>query len=311
MSEVMSEPGCLLCGGATDIVLDGVADLRFGAPGTWHISRCQRCGLEQTGPRPTGPELKTLYETFYNYGGESGTNYTGWRDRFFASPLYRLVLKIDGDMSFHEERGSGRLLDVGCNEGRNLVFYRQAGFKPEGLELNAHAAEAARRRGFMVYESDLTQLKPSLPFDRVVLSNVLEHMLDPRATLAAVKRLLVPGGEVWISLPNRDSWQRALFGRRWINWHVPFHIAHFDAESLARLLTEAGFEVTSLRHISPAQWAAQSAIAAIFPAQPRAHRSVPLVGALMLLIRGLLFPLLWLGNRAGRGDCLVIKARRR
>lgn len=306
----MSEPACLLCGGATAVVLDGVVDRRFGSPGTWRISRCGACGLEQTTPRPTGPELKTLYETYYNYGGEKGTRYTGWRDRFFASPLYRLVLKIDGDMSFHEERGSGRLLDVGCNEGRNLVFYREAGFKPEGLELNAHAAEAARRRGFMVYETDLAHLTPSLPFDRLVLSNVLEHMLDPRATLADVRRLLVPGGEVWISLPNRKSWQRRLFGRCWINWHVPFHITHFDAKSLTRLLKESGFEVVSLCNISPALWVAQSTIATLFPDRPRAHRSAPLLGSLILFARGLLFPLLWLGNRLGRGDCLVVKAKR-
>lgn len=306
----MSEPACLLCGAATHTVFDGIADLRFGSPGTWHIVRCGACGLEQTAPRPTGTELKTLYETYYNYGGEKGTRYTGWRDRFFASPLYRLILRIDGDMSFHEERGSGRLLDVGCNEGRNLVFYRRAGFTPEGLELNAVAAEAARRRGFMVHETDLAHLKPSLPFDRVVLSNVLEHTLDPRATLADVKRVLAPGGEVWISLPNRRSWQRSLFGRRWVNWHVPFHITHFDADSLGRLLKESGFEIVRLADISPALWLAQSTIATLFPKRPRAHRSAPLLGALMLFARGLLFPLLWLGNRVGRGDCLVVKARR-
>lgn len=306
----MSEPACLLCGAATHTVFDGIADSRFGSPGTWHIVRCGTCGLEQTAPRPTGAELKTLYETYYNYGGEKGTRYTGWRDRFFASPLYRLILRIDGDMSFHEERGSGRLLDVGCNEGRNLVFYRRAGFTPEGLELNAVAAEAARRRGFMVHETDLAHLRPSLPFDRVVLSNVLEHTLDPRATLADVKRVLAPGGEVWISLPNRRSWQRSLFGRRWVNWHVPFHITHFDADSLVRLLKESGFEIVRLAAISPALWLAQSTIATLFPKRPRAHRSAPLLGALMLVARGLLFPLLWLGNRLGRGDCLVVKARR-
>ncbi len=306
----MSEPACLLCGAATELVLEGVADLRFGSPGVWDIVHCRSCGFEQTAPRPTVPVLKTLYETFYNYGGEKGTRYTSLRDWFFGSPLYRLLLKVDGDISFHEERGTGRLLDVGCNEGRNLVFYRHAGFKPEGLELNAVAAEAARRRGFMVYETDLADLKPSLPFDRLVLSNVLEHMLDPRAALADVKRLLVPGGEVWISLPNRRSWQRSLFGRRWINWHVPFHISHFDADSLTRLLKESGFEIIASRDISPGVWMAQSMIATVFPHRPRAHRSAPLVGSLFLLARGALFPLLWLGNRLGRGDCLVVKARR-
>jgi hypothetical protein len=34
------------------------------------------------------------------------------------------------------------------------------------------------------------------------------------------------------------------------------------------------------------------------------------VAALTAVARGLLFPLLWWGNRRRRGDCLVVKARR-
>jgi SAM-dependent methyltransferase len=302
---------CLLCGAATRPVLDHVRDTRFASPGEWQIRRCATCGLEQTWPRPSGPELKTLYETYYNYGGESGTAYTSWRERLFLSPLYRWFLGLDGDVSFHTETGSGRLLDIGCNEGRGLVLYRQNGFTAEGLELNARAADVARSRGFRVYEEDIADLAPTLPFDYVVLSNVLEHALDPRRMLRDVRRILAAGGEVWISLPNRRSWLRALFGRAWINWHVPFHIVHFDRATLRRALHEAGFDIISERQVTPALWVALSAVAALFPGQPRMQRSVPLVAGLMAVARGLLFPLLWWGNRAGRGDCLVVKALRR
>lgn len=305
----MAEP-CLLCGGATRPSLTPVRDTRFASPGEWTILRCGTCGLEQTTPRPTGPELKQLYETYYNYGGESGTAYTGWREKLLMSPLYRGFLRIDGDVSFHTESGSGRLLDVGCNEGRGLVLYRSNGFKPEGLELNSRAAEVARRRGFMVYESDIEALQPSLPFERVVLSNVLEHALDPKKMLAAIRRLLVPGGEVWISLPNGRSALRTLFGRNWINWHVPFHIVHFDRDTLGRTLAESGFEVVEERQMTPALWVALSVIAALFPGKPRMQRQPLLVLMLMGLARLLLFPALWAMNRAGTGDCLVVKARR-
>jgi SAM-dependent methyltransferase len=301
---------CLLCGAATHPVLDSVRDTRFGSPGAWTILRCESCGLEQTAPRPTGPELKTLYETYYNYGGESGTAYTGWREKLLMSSFYRLFLRLDGDVSFHTAQGSGRLLDVGCNEGRGLVLYRRNGFKPEGLELNSRAAEVARSRGFMVYETDIAGLQPSLPFERVVLSNVLEHALDPQEMLGHIRRLLVQGGEVWISLPNRRSWLRQLFGRNWINWHVPFHIVHFDSATLRRALAETGFTVVEERQVTPALWVALSAIAAAFPGQPKMQRQPLLVVALMGIARGLLFPLLWAMNRSGRGDCLVVKARK-
>ena len=305
----MAEP-CLLCGGETRPVLMRVRDTRFASPGEWTILRCQACGLEQTTPRPTGPELKQLYETYYNYGGESGTAYTGWREKLLMSPLYRWFLRLDGDVSFHTQTGSGRLLDVGCNEGRGLVLYRANGFRPEGLELNSRAAEVARSRGFMVYESDIEALQPSLPFERVVLSNVLEHALDPKKMLGAIRRLLVPGGEVWISLPNRRSALRSFFGRDWINWHVPFHIVHFDGDTLRRTLAESGFEMVEERQVTPALWVALSTIAALFPGRPAMQRQPLLVMALMGIARGLLFPLLWAMNRCGSGDCLVVKARR-
>jgi SAM-dependent methyltransferase len=304
---------CLACGGATALVLEGVRDNRFGVPGTWSIRRCSRCALEQTDPVPSARELKALYEAHYNLARideSSAAAYGRKRERFLMSPLYQLMLRLDGDISFHGEKGSGRLLDIGCNEGRGLTLYRRNGFTPEGLELNSNAAAAARARGFVVHESDLHDFDPPQRFDRVVLSNVLEHATDPRAMLADVHRLLNPGGEVWISLPNNQSWLRRAFGRTWINWHVPFHITHFSAERLRGLLTESGFMVRSVRQVTPALWVAQSVITRLFPDQPEKLRSTALVAALMLVARGLFFPVLWLGNVTGRGDCLVVKARR-
>jgi hypothetical protein len=128
--------------------------------------------------------------------------------------------------------------------------------------------------------------------------------------LGDVHRLLKPGGEVWISLPNSKSWLRRLFGRDWINWHVPFHITHFSADRLRRLLSECGFSVVSEQQITPALWVAQSVIAWAYPGRVEKLRSTVPVAATMLVARGLLFPLLWLGNRLGAGDCLVMRARR-
>ncbi len=309
----MTPVSCLLCGGETSREIEGLIDNRFGAPGSWDVHRCRACGLDQTAPRPDAATLKHLYETYYNDGGATAARYAGWRERFLMSPLYRLFLKLDGDISFHGGRGAGRLLDVGCNEGRGLALYRANGFAPEGLELSRVAAAAARARGFTVHEVDIADFRPKAPFDRIVLSNVLEHALDPRAMVSHVRRLLAPGGEAWISLPNAESWLRRAFGRHWINWHVPYHIVHFTQARLAALLAEQGFEIVDAHHITPALWVAQSAIVFSFagrPDQARRLRSTILVAALMALARGLLFPLLWLGNRLDRGDCLVVKARR-
>src|SRR6185437_247955 len=126
-------------------------DTRFGIPNLFALARCSGCGLEQTCPRLLDAELTQLYERYYNYGGERQTlQYSRWRERFLFSGWYRMWMRLDGDLSFHSIRGRGRLLDVGCNEGRGLMLYRANGYQAEGLEINPAAAEVARARGFAV-----------------------------------------------------------------------------------------------------------------------------------------------------------------
>jgi len=101
---------------------------------------------------------------------------------------------------------------IGCNEGRGLQIHRANGFEAEGLELNEVAAEEARAKGLTVYAEAVEDFQPEQPYAVVVLSNVLEHSLDPRNMLFHVQRILKPGGKVWISCPNSRSWLRYVFG---------------------------------------------------------------------------------------------------
>jgi 2-polyprenyl-3-methyl-5-hydroxy-6-metoxy-1,4-benzoquinol methylase len=257
-----------------------------------------------------------MYERFYNFQQEDTTRYTRRRSQLVRSGGYRAWVRLDGDISFVLRTGRGRrLLDVGCNEGRNLELYERSGFRPEGVETNPLAAARAKERGCVVHIGDLANLgTDGGNYDVVVLSNVLEHVIDPSAMLDRVLQRLRPGGEVWISCPNAESTWRRLFGRSWINWHPPFHLTHLSAATLTSLLERSGFEIVEMKTLTPALWIAQSVAAALWgrPGVPTLQMRKPAIMApLMLSIRGLLFPLLWLQNRKGSGDCLVVTARRR
>jgi SAM-dependent methyltransferase len=302
---------CILCGSGIERVLSGLIDTRFGTPGSYEIHRCSNCGLERTWPVPSLAELKSLYEAQYNFGGETGTRYTRLREQFLMSFLYRLWIHIDGDISFHAKGGSGRLLDVGCNEGRGLRIYRGNGFQAEGLELNERAAMQARNAGFNVHTCLLGDYAAAASYDVAVLSNVLEHSLDPRQMLRDVHRILKSDGTVWISCPSGRSWLRKIFGRSWINWHVPFHIFHFSPETLRALLTDSGYKSVEIHQITPSLWVAQSFITWCFAKKDRKTKELrnPFLAVfLMLFARFILFPALWFGNRIGCGDCILAVA---
>jgi len=92
---------------------------------------------------------------------------------------------------------------------------------------------------------------------------------------------------------------------------VPFHISHFSAKSLRRLLTDAGFQNVETRQITPALWITQSCIARLFAREGKKNkqlRNPMLTLSLMVFARFILFPALWVGNRSGRGDCLLVSA---
>jgi SAM-dependent methyltransferase len=311
---ILEAVDCIVCAGPTGTSASGLFDTRFGIEGTFEVRRCVQCGLEHLYPVPGPDRLKDLYERFYNFSGERGTLYTTLREWFFSSVLYRLWIRLDGDISFHTRTGRGRLLDIGCNEGRTLKNYARNGFQAEGTELNETAAAVAREAGFTVFTGALDDFSPAVPYDVTVLSNVLEHALDPKAMLRSAHRLVKPDGQVWISCPNSQSWLRPVFRQWWINWHVPFHITQFSSSTLRHLLEDCGFRQVRIRQITPALWAASSIIALLFARKGRPTRQLRnplLIFPLVLLCRALLFPLFFWGNRTGRGDCLVAVATRK
>ena len=84
-----------------------------------------------------------------------------------------------------ETDSSARLLEVGCNVGRNLAYLRRAGFKNlEGIEINPHAVELLRERHPELSDvvvhvgaaEDLLARYPDDEFDLVFTMAVIEHI---------------------------------------------------------------------------------------------------------------------------------------
>ncbi|MFP5223877.1 MAG: methyltransferase domain-containing protein [Acidobacteriota bacterium] len=138
------------------------------------------------------------------------------------------------------------LLEVGCSAGQFLTHVAGM-FRCQGLELNDRCAAFVRERlGIPVHTQELSALGlPDASFDAVAAFQVLEHMADPRAFLLEARRLLKPGGRLFIEVPNLHDALRVL-------WKVPayrtfyFHEAHtfyFSAASLEKLFGQCGLNL--------------------------------------------------------------------
>ena len=222
-----------------DEVLDLLACPRCGGPLRRPLRRplrCASCGAEY-GDAGGVPELRldadarteTVRE-FYARAPFPGypprDSYPWLRARAERSELARL---LDQAIS-----GDARIAEVGCGTGQMSLFLATADRLVIGADLtraSLELAEDARRRygidRALFVETDLRS--PGLragAFDVVYSSGVLHHTPDPRASFAAVARLLRPGGTVVVGLYNayarlphrlRRGVAR-LTGFRWIPW---------------------------------------------------------------------------------------------
>jgi SAM-dependent methyltransferase len=103
----------------------------------------------------------------------------------------------------------GRVLDAGCGAGGGVARAkaRNPGWEVVGIERDPGLAARARRVCDRVLEGDLMRILPELSrggecFDALVFADVLEHLEDPIAALAAARRLAAPGAMLLVSVPN-------------------------------------------------------------------------------------------------------------
>lgn len=121
--------------------------------------------------------------------------------------FYRAAAEFVGDV------GDGAVLDAGCGTGDLLaeVQRRNPRARLLGMELAVSRVEAARRRLGPGADIRPGRLGGALPFapacaDRLLVTEVLEHLTDPAADLRHILRLLRPGGQALITFPNGDAW---------------------------------------------------------------------------------------------------------
>lgn len=134
-----------------------------------------------------------------------------------------------------------RILEIGCATGELAAAVRSQLpiSQYEGIELSP-AGDIARPHLNQLHTSPLPELLRTKSikgeFDLIIMSHVLEHLVDPGAELSAMRDVLSPKGVIFLEVPNRG-------GAR----GLPIddnrsHLHFFCATSLTRLVSNYGLE---------------------------------------------------------------------
>lgn len=183
---------------------------------------CERCGLHRQVLNMTEKELGYWYKDYQT------THYTHSYGEDKAAARKRLKnYKLKSGMC---------LLDVGCGNGAFVVEARKQKIKAVGQDISSSGCKTRS-----LYTGPLQDVMfPTDHFDVVTMHDVIEHMLDPKAALLEVRRILKQDGKLFLEWPN--FWESGK------HWKPIEHLWMFHPEQLGDLLLDCGFSNIRLKH---------------------------------------------------------------
>jgi 2-polyprenyl-3-methyl-5-hydroxy-6-metoxy-1,4-benzoquinol methylase len=234
---IKADFACRLCGGRQLYLYHSM-----GSDGRYRYFRCPRC-------------------TLVNYDLSTGLEQEHFDEPDKDPTDDRNPWNKDKDASFafvsRYVKPPGRLLDIGCGNGRLMYVARRAGWNVKGLELSRVMAKVVRERlGAPVVVADFLAVDPGAidaeRFDLISLRHVLEHLPDCVAAMRKLNSLLKPTGHLLIEIPNVESISKRLkrlltdLGLRKPEYPETMAIGHaneFCRRSFDFLLAKTGFEL--------------------------------------------------------------------
>lgn len=159
------------------------------------------------------------------------------------------------------------ILDVGCGDGSatQTAATRNGSHRFVGLDWSVPSLAQARERGLTVLGAELDAGLPvrSASVDVVVMSEVIEHLVDTDSAAQEAHRVLKPGGTLLLSTPNLAAWYnrgllavgvqpvfsevslRSVFGRP--GNQVAGHLRMFTRRGLVEFLAAYGLRTIRVR----------------------------------------------------------------
>lgn len=272
----------------------------------FQVRRCRSCGLGFTFPPPSEDQLAAAYPE--SYLGDTRRTL----EEYLAGTLQtsRSWRRETEKVRFVESHcAGGRILDVGCADGKFLWALSADRWQRWGVERSAETVRIVQERlsdlkllAGGIFNRDLQESS----FDVITLWHVLEHLPEPERTIERLAALLRPEGTLIVVVPNLSSLQARLFGRYWYGLDLPRHLFHYSPATLERLMTGAGLICDERFFFSPDANFHHLKHSFLGWSRGRLGSSVP-----YYLLKWALFPLQALERITGRYGMLGVLARKR
>lgn len=248
----MSKTKCIICHNSTSLHTSNLFDDRYGAEGHHDIYRCNSCGFGRTHPGLGKSAIGKFYAKHYPLSKISAP---ALLKRAKVEKAFTAWFTGRNNTTHWYANKGESVLDVGSGSGISLIEISMLEAIPYGVEPDPNAQKLAKTLKLNVHEGFITDNPfKGKKFDLITASQVIEHEPDPLNFLIALRKKLKKNGRGILSFPNGEALNRYIFGKRWLHWHVPYHLNFFSKKSFSLLAKNAGLKVTSIKTVTPNEW---------------------------------------------------------
>ena len=216
--------------------------LFYDAENGYNLVKCQGCGLLYVNPRPSEGEIDLASIT----GMHRGDHLIKVNTRFNKNKIKKYI-KILGE--FYNPKEFNDLIynwhDLGCGTGEFLIALREFSENKlalAGSEPNLQKVNIAKTHGLKV--SVRLPSEYTSKFHYLSLLNVFSHLPDPIKILTEWKKLLYPGGELFIETGHSCHLPKEIHHRP---YYLPDHLSFADKEIVISILERIGFDIVDVR----------------------------------------------------------------
>jgi SAM-dependent methyltransferase len=203
---------------------------------SFSIVRCRQCSHVYVNPRLTIDIITDIYENYWRDHKPADLERDG-----HGNYVWRQLMSM-GDIE--------SVLDFGCGWGGYLTEAKALGLDAVGIEIDHRKISFLKERGLnAVYGDILERPFAAETFDAVVAEQVFEHLYEPGRYLDEIRRVLKPGGLVYVAVPNLGGLAATFRGKNWDMVHPASHVRYFNRQRLATFLEEHGFVVLPPRYL--------------------------------------------------------------
>lgn len=257
----IEQPRCPVCSNIANYEYSG-RDLMYDLHARYDYFTCPACACVFQNPMPDMATIASFYPDDYMvFDQEKRTRDIGplrlallrrmrGYDHLPVALPYRLLAAMISPfqpLTTPAWEGGGRMLDVGCGNGKFLTSMRTFGWNVEGVEFSAAGVKSARLSDLKVHHGDLASANfADNCFDLITARHVIEHIPEPHAFVAELARVLRPGGRLVIETPCSNALGRQWFNTHWYANDVPRHLLLFSPANLERLGASHGLHKTAL-----------------------------------------------------------------